>query len=158
MIEHVVQGLRVYVWPSALNADEVAELERRSACLPANEYTLKDGGAIARALGSFVKPHMVSAPPFRWADAIIRIEQRTPIGWHFDRDYAAPWRVLVYFSSLGGTEFDSGLIAGGNPGDVVMFDTRLRHRSQVLITNPKQPKQAKIILGLRALHETDEAA
>jgi len=155
MIEHVVQGLRVYVWPSALNADEVAELRRRSACLLANVYKLNDGGALASDLGGFVKPHMVGAPPFRWANAVVRTEQMTPMGWHFDRDYAAPWRVLVYCSSLGGTEFESSLIAGGNPGDVVMFDIRLRHRSQVLITNPQQPK---IILGLRALHETNEAA
>jgi hypothetical protein len=155
MIEHVVQGLRVYVWPSALNADEVAELRRRSACLLANVYKLNDGGALASDLGAFVKPHMVGAPPFRWADAVVRTEQMAPMSWHFDRDYAAPWRVLVYFSSLGGTEFEPSLIAGGNPGDVVMFDIRLRHRSQAFITNPQQPK---IILGLRALHETNEAA
>jgi hypothetical protein len=92
-------------------------------------YKLNDGGALASDLGAFVRPHMVGAPPFRWADAVVRTEQMTPMGWHFDRDYAAPWRVLVYLSSLGGTEFESSLIAGGNPGDVVMFDIRLRHRS-----------------------------
>lgn len=149
MIEHVEQGRRVLVWPSAFSPDEVAALATRVSFLVPNQYLLTDQGALARAIGSEIRPRMIGAPPFKWSHQIVRSVQSRPLGWHYDLDYQTPWKVLVYLSSLGGTEFRSGLTVGGKLGDVVMFDVSLEHRAHPFVTGPSRPKT---ILGLRALH------
>jgi hypothetical protein len=70
------------------------------------------------------------------------------IGWHYDKieDTSDEYKILLYLSTAGGTEFEGGhSITGVSAGDVVVFDIKMCHRGL-----PSQTTSTKYTLGFRA--------
>lgn len=148
---YTVDGLGVWAWPSAVPESHVAGLETLVTALHAHVgYMTDDDGYLALRLALALEPYLEGAPPLRWCPQVNLARLRMPLDWHLDRDYGEQLRFLLYFGGGGGVEFRSGLVVGGRRGDLVLFDRRLEHRSEVLAFRP-----GKLVLGMRAQHARD---
>lgn len=144
----LVEGHEVIVWSGALDARQLAWLERVLPWERATQDILVDE-ALAYRVAFAVIRGLGDAGITGWEPYVTLTNSAKPNDWHFDRPKGrARHKLFVYVNAVpeGGTIFGRRAqhLVPNAPGAAVLFPIALEHRGQV-----HAPGHVKRVVGLR---------